>query len=233
MPLIGGSSFRAGSGTLSKRSLNAAMKQAVINNATIKQKNIDIASVANFLANTHYVFNPLGNIPIGTGENARICNDIVVKNITLSFTFSSRLDMSQPVKGAPVFIRLIWLRAEADTVASSDLFVSSLGGIDLYKSNMSASIVAQLEKDKNTILSDTIVKIPQSNILDSNNVLLYTTTCPVKDFVFKYSSSSSAFSSVNKNVYLIAFPYTTAATTGTTALVNYQFTSSVEFVDSR
>lgn len=233
VPLIGGSSLKMGSGNLSKRSLNSIVKEVQLKNAVLKHKVIDTAATATMLANTHITHNPLGNIPVGTGENARLSTDIVIKSIIYHFTITPNLANGAPLTNAPIFLRFMWVRSETDVLASQDTFGSGLGTSSLYISGFSGTILAPLDKDKVTVLSDTMVKIPQGNQATINNTILYKTECPLKDFPFRYSTPTSAFSVVNKNVYLVVFPYQEGATTGTTNICNYQFTTDIQYVDVR
>lgn len=234
VPLIGGSSLKMGSGNLSKRSLNSIVKEVQLKNAVLKHKVIDNAgTTATMLANTHITHNPLGNIPIGTGENARLSTDIIVKSIMFHFAITPNLLNPAPLTNAPIFLRFMWVRSETDVLASQDIFGSGLGTSSLYISGFSGTILSPLDKDKVTILSDTTVKIPQGNLSTINNTILYKTECPLKDFPFRYSTPTSAFSVVNKNVYLVVFPYQDQGVTGTTNICNYQFTADIQYVDSR
>lgn len=233
MPFIGGSSFRAGSGALNKRSLNTVIKRAITDNTALKQKVINVTDSANFQHDSLYTFNPLGNIPIGTGENARLATDIHIKSIKLNFLFNNRTDIAAPLLDSAVTVRMMWVRLEADYRASFDTFGSGVGTGDIFVDGQNSPMLSQLEKDKCTILSDTKFEIPATQLSGRIASKYITYDCPLKDFTFKYQSTTSGYSSVNKNVYLVCAAYLIGATTGVTPLCNYQFTSVVNFTDTR
>jgi len=232
VPFIGGSSLRAGSGTLNKRSLNAIVKRELSNNLSLKKKVINITSLDNFKHNTLYTFNPLGNITIGTGENARLSTDIHVKKIQVSMRITNRTDLAPPFLCSATHIRMMWVRSENDVLASSDTFASGLGTSSLFVDGQNDPMLSTLDKDKLTVLSDTIYEIPASPIFYDTALATAKPTisskvihfdCPQKEFGFKYQTLTSGYSAVNKNVYLVLCPYIEGATTGDTAVVNYQF----------
>lgn len=241
VPIIGGSSFRAGSGALTKRSLNA-VKNMISNGGTTKQKVVNVGLIANFLQDTMYTFNPLGNITIGTGENARIGTDIHVKHINFKIRFNQRTDLVVPYLNAPVTIRMMWVRTNVQVLASQDTFGSGLGATTLFLDGQNSPILSTLDKDKVTILADTTFNMPITPLAfnSATNAVIPTITskvvefpCPATDFTFKYQSTTSGYSIVNKNIYLVVVPYLQGTSLGSTILLDYSFTSNTQFTDSR
>lgn len=242
VPIVGGTSLRAGSGNLAKRNLNAVIKSAISNSSILKHKVIDSGSNFQAKHNTILTFNPLGNIPTGTGENSRVSTDIHVKQIRVNFRFTNVLTLTHPQRGSSVKVRLMWVRRDLGVLASNDTFGSGLGAGTLFPDGMTNTMLSPLDRDKVTVLSDTIVDIPAAytywHTLDavptsSINSKYITFDCPLKEFQFRYQLQNSGYSAINKNVYLIMVPFLEGATTGSTDILQCQFTSVVDFTDNR
>ena len=90
IPFVGGSSLRMGSGALTKRSITQAVRAQVIRTQENKQKIVNSGASSGMTHSTIYTFNPLGNIPIQTGQNGRIGSEIFIKNIILRMNISNR-----------------------------------------------------------------------------------------------------------------------------------------------
>jgi len=241
VPIIGGSSFHAGTSPLTKRSLNA-VKSMIKDSGTTKNKVINVGTIANFLHDTMYTFNPLGNITIGTGENARLGTDINVKHINFRIRLTQRTDLVPPYLNAPVFVRMAWVRTNVQVLASQDTFGSGLGASSLFLDGQNSGQLSTFDKDKVTVLNDMTFQMPITPLSfnSTTNTVIPTVTskivdfpCPAKDFVFKYGSTTSGYSVVNKNVYLVVIPFLYGTSVGSTILLDYSFTSNTQFTDSR
>lgn len=232
VPIIGGSTLRAGSGTLTKRSIDTAIKQAMVKNAPAKYKVINIAPFTSYGHNTWYTLNPLGNISVGTGDNSRLSSDIIVKNISLRMTFANLIGQSTQFRSQPLHVRVLWVRSENDVLPTNDTFASGLGSSDVLVSGLSDPFHGIIDKDKVTLLSDNIYRIPPATVDGAITYTQLNLDCPLKDFTYKYSAPAASFSSVNKNVYCIMVPYQLSQTGGTSC-VEAQFNAVVSFVDAR
>ena len=231
IPFVGGTSFRAGSGTLNKRSLTSLIKREARLTNIVKYKASAPQSVG-LLAGTWHTLNPLGNIPQAIGDVSRIGTDIFVKSIKLkSICYSNTALVGQP-SNAPVHFRVIWLRSTVNVLQSSDAFGSGLGNADLILQGNSAPITSILDMDKITLLSDTTYTIPQSNIAAGQVSTSLDLSCPLKNFPYKYASTTSNYSNANKNVYCLVTPFIVGDVTGTTTDMTMYYQFATEFTDA-
>jgi len=226
MPFIGGSSFKAGSGVLRKRSLQTMIRSSGVESHG--QKN----GASNLLQATVQTFNPLGNIPIGTGDINRVGTDIFVKKITF------KMDCVLPSSlNTDVYIRLAWVRSTKQVQGGVDSLASGLGVSDLQYSDAITKTgeihLNPLDPEKVTILADKLFLIPmQSNSSSgsfSHRVLDF--PCPITNFPFKYEGAASNYSTKNKNLYLIAIAYANGVSTATPLMTN-RHSSLVTFNES-
>jgi hypothetical protein len=231
MPFIGGTTLRAGSGTLTKRSLAAAVKNAA--RMTDANKNKMAIAFENLVQGTYYTFNPLGNIPIGTGETARIGADIYVDHISIKAIVHSNPTLPGAKQDLPVHFRVMWVRSTQAVASGSDTFISGLGASSLNVESTTEPILAHLDKDKVTVLSDNYYTIPSPQVTGKANSLTLDLSCPLKGFPFKYQTATSSFSATNKNIYCVIVPYIVGGTTGTDIVMTLYSQSWVQFSDSR
>lgn len=228
-----GGGFRMGDGSLNKRSLMAAVKAETRNLEVTKYKAIPL-STQPLLAGTWYTLNPLGNITIGTGETNRVGTDIFVRKIKLKLVAHNNVALIGALAGATVHFRMLWIRSAVPVGSGLDIFgPSGLGNSDLVQQGNTYPLTSIIDKDKCSVLSDTVFTIPQSNISASNNSKYVEFDCPVQDFPFRYSSATSNFSNVNKNVYCLITPQIVGDSTGTTQDMHIVYQWSTEFADSR
>lgn len=232
VPFVGGTSLRMGSGNLVKRSITAAVKNAIVNAGPTKHKVVDATTLVFLQHQTTYTWNPLGNIPIGTGETSRLATDIHVKKIKLKFVFANDATQSTLLRNQPLHVRVMWIRSDAQVQGGTDVFGSGLGNSDLFVPGFSLPFNAVIDKDRCTAISDNSYRIPAASVDGTYSVLQFDYDCPLKDFGFKYDGLTSNYSSVNKNLYCIVIPYQVGQTTGVNAL-QMQFSADVEFCDGR
>jgi hypothetical protein len=231
VPYFGSVGFKAGDGQLNKRSITAMVKREARLTEGSKYKTSIQSQVFN--AQTWYTYNPLGNIPIGTGENSRLSTDIFVKSVKMRVLMYNNILLTGGLVGAPIHVRVVWLRTNVPIAGGVDTFTSGLGNSDLLVQGLTIPLTGVFDRDKVTILSDDTYTVPQSNIATTYSSICADISCPSLNIPFKYGSSTSNYSVLNKNLYCVVSPSIAADVVGTTVELNFQFQSAVEFTDSR
>lgn len=232
VPIIGGTGLRMGSGPLTKRSINTAVKSAMINTLAKKTKVINPTTFVPLNHDTWHTLNPLGNIPIAVGEASRLSTDIHVKQIKFTAVVANLLGLPTASRTQAIYVRAILVRSEVDAIAGIDTFASGLGGTNLLVNGQNSTQLGMLDKDKCTVLADQTFRVPQSTVDGCPSTLKFDFNCPLQNFPFKYESLTSNYSSVNKNVYLVLAPYLLGPSIGTSAC-EIQFSMTVDFADGR
>jgi hypothetical protein len=232
VPFIGGSAFKAGSGTLNKRSLNASIRDVVRHTEPKKYKVVDHIYSQDLLANTIYTWNPLGNIPIGTGENQRLSTEIYVTRIGLKLAFLNNEGLGSTFT-RQVNCRVMWVRSEAQYGSGSDAFGSGLGLTDLFYAGQTIPTFAFPDNDKCTILSDTMVRIPALAYSGAQESAYREIDAPIgSGMTFKYSSLTGDYSTKSKNIYCVIACQIPGDVTGTTVDARLEWQGCVEYRDS-
>lgn len=214
VPFVGGSSFKAGSGRLTKRSLTTMIRSGgVLSHRAIQPENFNLAN------STHYTFNPLGNIPIGTGNTNRVGTDIFVKKIRGDFVIrrDQNASATATINDSDMYLRVMWLRSQNRYLDGSDDFGTGFGTGQIFLDGTSEPFTGTPDKDKVTVLADKKVLVPAANFASQSTNRAVEIDCPVTDFSFMYESTSSNFSIKNKNVYCVVIPFVQNA--GTTTVV--------------
>lgn len=223
VPFVGGSSFRDGSGTLTKRSLMKIIESQVEN----KQKiiNFNVGSTTGLLHNTVYTFNPFGNIPIGSGANSRIGSSINVRGLRMSISLSN-------TGGASIdkerYFRVMVVSHEATYLSGSDVFGSGLGSTELFLQGANEMLFGIPDTHKVTVLYDQRFKV-------MNTIAATTSICPLDLEVLKgkkmdYSTPTSSYSN-HKNYYVVLIPSLPYGTSGVSVVGRVDFESVVDFTD--
>jgi hypothetical protein len=224
VPFIGGSSFKAGSGTLSKRSLDTMIKRA----GETKQKIYTGGASVAMTQNTIYSFNPLGNIPIGTGANSRIGSSIFVKSFDINLLLSNY--------GATLWIdtvsfRIMLVKIDQEYLSGTDTLAAGVGSTDIFVASSAQMLNSHIDKNKAHVLYD------QTHTLENNGAgSACVTQKPVrlsllKDKSFKYSSHTSNYSNYG-NYYLLVMPYVVGKASGTSIIADVRYESVVNFSDA-
>lgn len=231
VPFIGGSTFKAGSGSLNKRSLSALVRSEARSLEAVKLKATQVNTVT-LLDDTWYTLNPLGNIPIGTGEVNRLSTDIFVKSVKLRMTLTNNSLLAPGIVNNPVHFRMMWVRTSVPVLASSDLFASGLGNSDLVSQGNDKPLYSIIDTDKVTVLSDTIVTVAPYHAAQTISKFVEF-DCPLTNFPFNYSTSTSNFSTRNKNLYCLITPKIVGGVSGTTTDASLSYSFCTKFTDSR
>lgn len=225
VPFIGGASFKAGSGNLTKRSIQNIIRNSVLEN---KQK-ICIDTGTLMTHNTQYTFNPLGNIPIGTGDASRVSDVIHVKNIKVRTQFQS-LGIKETL------LRVTWLKTNAEYLSGSDATASGLGSSEVYLNGATQLAQSILDSDKVTVLSDQIHRITHTttNALGAAEPKQYffDHTCPLPAGGMRmiYKSGTSNYSR-DKNLYMVISSWSFGDTSGVTQHGTFASDVVINFCD--
>lgn len=224
VPLIGGSSLKMGSGTMTKRSIQT-LKSLISEN---KQKIVSNNTPASWTHNTIYTFNPLSNIPIGAGENSRIGASIHVKSIRLNYEFTT-FGASNP--DDQVMVRLMWVKNIAQGGSGTDIPGSFLASSDLFLTTSGGNGIKNIpDFTRSTVISDQIVRLPTSHV--SGRYVAAVGSCDMMvPFQFHYNSPTSNYGK-DYNYYLVLIPYVAAGTTGTTIAGTVRFDCLTNFTDA-
>lgn len=228
IPFIGGSTFKAGSGTLQKRSIVNAVKQSLIET---KQK-ITVGSCVGMLHNTCYTHNFLGNIPVGTGSASRIGQTINVLSCRYTLEVNN-VGGSAAALLIPTYFRFICFKSRAQAQQSTDSFSSGIGSTDIFESGSQNLLMSKIDYNKVNLLSDKVVKLQVAKLPSpyTNDSVLY--NCDeVGIGKMEYLTPTSNYGKV-QNVYMVVIPYTPGGSTGTTVCGNVNYEGFVAFQDTR
>lgn len=239
IPFVGPVHFRAGSGqapaakALTKRSLDAEIRRIERLSNPNKVYALNNSS-ALLTQETFFTWNPLGNIPIGTGEQARISSDIFVKKIKLRAVCISQNTTGVSAQN-PILLRVMWVRSEAQYLSGSAGFTSSggMGSSDLLLPGLSVPSTGLLDSDKVVILSDRTYRLEQSNVAATQVSNVFELDCPQQNFQMCYTTPTSNYSTKNKQVYCVVSAFSPGGVIGTTNQINMVYSATVEFTDSR
>lgn len=234
---VGGGGFRVGNGKYGAKSLTSIIKAKSRLDEPVKYKSTAQNDIP-MQAQTIYTLNPLGNIPIGTGDLSRLSSDIFVRGIKVRGIFSgpANTGTAGAINSAnkPCHIRMAWVRTNVSVAQTSDLFVGTgLALSDIFRQGNNHPISAQFDTDKVTVLSDTTLTVPGSTITGVQQSKTFEFDCPLQNFPFRYNSPTSNYSSVNKNIYCIVMPFSVGDTPSTTINTVMVQSWSVIFSDSR
>lgn len=218
VPIIGGTGLRMGSG-LAKRSL---MVQPTMN----KQKIISGGSTATMKHNTLYTLNPLGNITIGSGDNARLTNSIFVKNVVL------KMNVNDNGAGSLVnskIYRALWVLLDQEYLSGSDALGAGVGSTDLFVQGASYTPLSAIDHNRCKILYDETFTM-NPTISTGQMCQFHNFTLPYGK-IFKYSTPTSNYSNQG-NLYFVIVGYETGATAGVTNVLAVDFECTVNFTDA-
>lgn len=227
IPFIGGASFKAGSGTLTKRSIQNIIRNSVLEN---KQK-ISIDTGTLMTHNTQYTFNPLGNIPIGSGDASRVSDNVHVKSINVRTQFQS-LGIKETL------LRVTWLKTTAEYLSGSDATTSGLGSSEMYLNGTTQLGQAILDTDKVTVLSDVTHRITHTTTnalgVAEPKQYFFDHSCPLPSGGTKmvYKTGTSNYSR-DKNLYMVISSWSFGDTSGVTQHGTFASDVVVNFVDGQ
>lgn len=221
VPFVGGSSFRAGSGTLTKRSLMNMIKAEKEN----KQKIINSGLTVDLLHNTIYTWNPFGNITIGSGQNARSGSSIDVRgvriNMLLSTTGGASLDKERN-------FRVMVVEHDAQYMSGNDQFGSGLGSTELFVQGSSIMSCAIPDLNRCKVLFDQrYYVIPQ---ITGGSPVAHVDLETLKNKAMNYATTTSNYS-LQKNYYVVLIPELPLGTNGVSIVGRVDFESVVDFTD--
>lgn len=199
-----------------KKMINKTIQRKIRGSEVIKWKvtglqSPGVGASGLFSGNTIYTLNPLGNIPIGTGETQRLSTEIFVKSVRLCMSLRTNpaITGGGALLQAPQY-RLIWCRSVIPTGTASDAFAASrLAVADMFVEGTSVPFFGKLDPDRVTVLSDEYGMVPVGNggtgIPNSKLIVSY---APIgKGFPYAYNTISSNSSNKNKNLYCVVIVY--------------------------
>ena len=170
VPIVGGTSLKAGSGTLQKRSLlSKTVKQAVVAMQDNKQKIITGGGTSSMTHNTIYTLNPLGNIPIGAGANSRVGSEIYVKNIILRLMISNRTAAASATgRDSATMFRVMWVKIDQDYLSGSDSLSTGVGSTDVFVQASNYLALSAVDYNRAEVLDDQMIKIYPNYVLTNS-----------------------------------------------------------------
>jgi len=225
VPFIGGAGFRAGSGNLNKRDLQALVKKSISAATEPKRKLITSQGANDMLHNTIYTLNVLGNIPVGAGNGSRISSIIELDDVKLKVNFSNFGSLKPE---HTIQFRCMWIKSSAEHQQSSDTLASGLGSTDIFESGSGLLINSIVDKSKCTVLSDEVITLQPSGAFLTTKFQ----NCDVslRQMKMKFNSPTSNYSD-NKNLYYVVIPYVFGGVGGTTIVGATQYEAKVSFQD--
>lgn len=227
VPFIGGSSFKAGSGTLTKRSIQNLVRNTLLEN---KQKLAIDRGEISMTHNTLYTFNPFGNIPISTGDNSRVSDTIHVKSVKISGTINT---LNFAAKDTDVIARFLWIKHDAEYLSGSSLFSAGLGSSELFLEGTSTMLHGIIDSDRCTVLADKTFRMPHyiSSIAHQQK---FDFDMPIgaSGIKMQYKTPTSNYGKTY-NYYLVGMVAAYGKVSGVTVIGGVVFDSVVNFVDSQ
>ena len=228
LPLIGGASFKAGTGTmLTKRSLVNAVKRDLVET---KQK-ITSGSTGSLTANTILTYNILGNIPIGTGSQSRIGQTISLSSYRCHMEISN-FGVAIASTYSPIYFRVACVRSRAQVQGGVDNFGSGLGMSDLFETGALFPHIAPFDFNKVVLLSDKLIKLDPTNTLTTGTTSSRIFECSEFGGNMDYLTPTSNYGKTY-NTYLIIIPYQIGSTSGSTVLGQTVFEMVTSFQDTK
>lgn len=195
--------------------------QALAPDTKIYENNSAITA-ANFLHNTIYTTNILYNITQGTADSNRIGDRVHIKHASLKFLIDTGLGDNLI---APCYVRFMLVASTKQSSATA--FTAGLGSTDLFYTNSGVQANARINPHLAKVMCDEIVYI-NSTVAAASGLGYGHIECPVNSF-FEYQPSAGYGQAAN--LYLIAIPYTSGGTTGTTKVGTFNWSSAVAFSD--
>jgi len=244
VPIVGGGGIRFGSGNQPVRRMQSKTVQSVIRQGIRSIEPLKyntLSDTTQALQSTHfYVFNPLANIPVGSGETARVSTDIFVKKIQIKGWLKSLQTNGTGVNNNPVHLRVMWIRMtkktgsggvifSADTITPAEMFLPG-------QTQVGSNLIHMLDPDKVTIIADDIYTLTQGGVALAYQSKVLDISCPLENFPFRFGGPvgdvDANYSNHNKNIYCI-LSVNCANTLTTDTVANFTWDYACSFTDSR
>lgn len=224
MPFIGGTSFKAGSGSLNKRSLQQVVN-AVRSQVLESKSTYNVTSTTGLLHNTIYTNNLLGQIPIGSGDDSRIGDQIHVRSLRC------RLHFIRPTTPqANTYVRCMIIKSQAEYRVSNTDLGSGLGSNEIFQTGANLLHMSIPDFSRCTVLADKLMTIPAGNLVASvSGVCVLDYTIP---FTQTFKTTASGYGK-EMNYYLVVIPFADGGVTGTTDCGNAFPELLVSFTDGK
>lgn len=222
IPFVGKGSFSAGNG-MQRRALKTTLENLLLENKTKLIEQFQ----TNALHNTVYTLPLLSNIPIGTGDAARISDRIHVKSIRFNLYVSQRA--TTPSTATTSLWRFLLLKHTAEYGTGSDAWISGLGSTEIFQTGSTQFSTALVDYDKCQVLQEKIVTLKRS---DSTGVDCSHFTMECFNIDQQYNSPTSNYGKTN-NYYLVGIPFADGATGGVTQIGIIVASGMISFTDSK
>lgn len=209
VPFIGGSSFKAGSGTLQKM-----VKRAILNQEESKFL-VFANSATTLLHDTFYTAAPWQLGPLqGTAVNQRVGSDIFLKSLVLNANLTN-------VGGVFAKVRFIgvWADKQLNVAPAAGQIFTSSGAPDLFFTSSTGYTQGLINnKLDHVIICDRTytIKPDYSGEIKSQKVQV---SCPINKRV-TYGGISAPMYFKDKQLYFVLIPYTPGGNVGTTQVIN-------------
>lgn len=223
VPFVGGSSFRAGSGTLTKRSLQSFIRST----GEQKQKIIAAVNTVDLKHNTIYTLNPFGNIAIGTGTPNRIGSSIFVKEWSVGMLLTNIAGIQSTSQ-----YRVMVVGIENQHLSGDDTLTAGVGSTSIFVEGSNYMLLSKPDPNRCQVLHDEVVTLPiqdNSTATAIQQKLHHFSVCKNKELKFLTPTGNYLH---NKNYYMLVMPYIAAGATGTTVVGTCQWQSVVTFTDA-
>lgn len=218
VPFIGGSSFKAGSGTMVKRMVQNELKK------TQETKINKVSYQSSVLTmNTLYCIAPIQDIAVGTAVNQRVGNQISVKHMRYRVSLNNAT-LTQ------VKFRLITVWIPHNTTISSGTFAGAIGTTELfYTTGSDNGIIFSLYNNKlpHTVICDKIITV-NADYSGQSKTITKNFDCPINKKI-TYKPSSTLLT--DWNLYTVVIPYSPGATPAVTQIGYINIDSITTFTD--
>lgn len=225
VPIIGGSGFKAGTGTLTKRSLDTHIKK-VVKRSVLEPKlyRSGLLTASGVNHNAIYTHNLLSGIVQGDDEENRTGDSIGIKSCRINmqyFGLGTGLINTQHV-------RVMVVKSKVAN-ATTGIISAALGTTDIFWDSPAELMTAMVCYNQCSVLMDKTFKLnptfsgQRTDFVTSFNVDLPST--------FKYSEANGALGKFY-NYYLVVIPYQSRAQP-TDAIGDFIINTAISFVDSK
>lgn len=222
LPYIGKTNLSIGNekSKLVRRGLVKLIKTTVNKQAEKKHREIDTIGPVGMTANTHYDYNPLGAITIGTSELQRVGDKI------RPMEFKANLRFVASTNDNTHYVRVMLLKNNQQFGSGVSAFATNFSSVDIYYTGNDTNRTF-IDTTNQTVCFDKIVRVEKQTTSAQTSKIIkirHKFTGP-----FQYMDGSDY--AKTGNYYVIVAATRDSATTGTTVVGDIYMSSILTFVD--
>lgn len=226
VPIIGGSGFRAGTGTLTKRSLDSHIKD-VVKKQVLEPKLYRSGELikSSVVHNSIYTHNLLSGITQGDDEENRTGDSIGIKSCHIKMQLLALADGLINVQHWRVMV----VKSKVAN-ATTGIISAALGTSDIFWDSPMELMPAMVCYNQCSVIYEKMYTLNTSfSGQRVDKVIEFNVNLPS---TFKYSESNGALGKFH-NYYLVIIPYQSRATSGVTVIGDVIVSTAISFTDSK